>query len=234
MARRPVALVFVHEPDGGSSLVGECLTERGYDVTEHLVTSDMSKPDDAAPFPSIDGADLLVAMGSTRSLTRTHEIGSWIFEELELVRTAHERGTPVLGICFGGQIISEALGGAVEEAPVTEIGWMEVHGPDNPIGPGPWLMWHHDRFEPPPGAEVLAATDDALQLFRIGRSVGTQFHPEVTGALVKAWVEMSDREYFDAHGVDPDELVSTSMAHEEHNRVQCRRLVDWFLDDVVG
>ena len=42
-------------------------------------------------------------MGSIRSLTNTDEIDSWIFDEIAMVQAARQRGTPMLGVCFGGQ-----------------------------------------------------------------------------------------------------------------------------------
>lgn len=234
------ALVLAHEPKGTSALVGKRLRERGYQVHEHVVTPDESRPNDATPFPEVDRYDVLVLMGSVRSLTDTDPIDSWIFEEINLVRSAHQRGTPVLGVCFGGQLLAAALGGQVETAPEPEIGWYEIYAvngsveaastPENPVGSGPWFQWHHDRFTPPPGAETLAANDYANQLFRIGRSVGTQFHPEVTPAHLKGFLKEVPDDYRARYGIDPTEMLKDMARHEKNNAAQCAALVDWFLD----
>lgn len=226
------ALVLMHEPDGPGCRVEERLRQRGFEVDTHLVTTNYAAPNDAAPFPSLDDYDVLVPMGSIRSLTNKDEISNWIDDELQMIRDAHETGMPVLGVCFGGQLIAEALGGSVEVAPVTEIGWYEISdGPDgpNPVGPGPWMEWHHDRFVPPPGAEVLAQTPDAVQLIRIGSTVGTQFHPEVDVAHVKGFLENAPDAYLDEHGVTREQLLADVEQHEAANIEQCHALVDWWL-----
>ncbi len=230
------ALVLAHEPPGTSALVGERLRQRGYDVHEHVVTPDVDRPNDAAPFPDAADYDMLVPMGSIRSLTNTGEIDSWIFDEIEMMRAARARGTPVLGVCFGGQLLAAALGGEVENAPASEIGWRRVFAVDgttNPAGPGPWFQWHYDRFTPSPEAEVLAVNDNAVQLFRLGRCLGTQFHPEVTSAHLAGFLTGFDEQHLNEHGTSSAELRESVRRHEERNARQCFALVDWFLDEVA-
>ena len=234
------ALVLAHEPQGTSALVGQRLAQRGYEVHDHVVTADLDRPNDAASFPDATGYDLLVPMGSVRSLTNTGEIDTWIFDELNMVRAAHARGTPVLGVCFGGQLLAAALGGSVENAPVTEIGWYEIHEPDgsinrsrNPLGPGPWFQWHYDRFTPPPEADVLAVNENAVQLFRLDRCVGTQFHPEVTYDHVRSFLTGTTDEHLAEYGLSKEIVLDGVRRHEERNTRQCFALVDWFLDEVA-
>ena len=240
MSRPRQALVLAHEPGGTSALVGERLAQRGYDVHDHVVTTDLERPNDASPFPDAADYDVLVPMGSIRFLTNTDEIDGWIFEEIDMMRAARQRGTPILGVCFGSQLLAVSFGGSVERAPEPEIGWYEIHEPDgsadgarNPLGPGPWFQWHHDRFNPPPDAEVLAVNDNAVQLFRLGRCVGTQFHPEVNYAHVEGFLSEADDDYLAEYEIDPARILEEMRRHEARNARQCAALVDWFLDDVA-
>lgn len=229
------ALIIAHEPDGPGGQVAVRLAQRGFDIDTHIVTHEYDQPNAATPFPNWDEYHLVAVMGSVRSLTRKAEIDTWIHDELALIRSAHDAGQPVLGVCFGGQLIAEALGGSVELAPVTEIGWHEIDATDdgNPVGPGPWMEWHHDRFTAPPGSTVLATTQQATQLFTIGRTVGTQFHPEVDVAHLKAWLETAEDSYLSEYGQNRDDLLTAMQHNELRNTEQCHRLVDWFLDQVA-
>ena len=231
-ARR--ALILAHETDDTSALVGERLRERGFELTDHLVTADNEQPNRAVPFPDAADYDLIVPMGSVRSLTNKAEISSWIYDEIDLIRNAHDGGTPIFGVCFGGQLLAEALGGSVEVGPITEIGWFEIEGHHNPVGPGPWFEWHHDRFHVPDSATALAHNDAGVQLFRAGQSIGTQFHPEVTVAHVCGFLDGTIRAYLERNRVIADQLLADTEVHAEANAKQCRELVDWFLDEVSG
>ena len=232
------ALLFAHEPEGVGGQIEVQLLKRGYQVDTHVVTLDYEEGDVAAPWPeNWREYDLLVPMGSVRSLTRKDEIASWIHDELDLLREAHEADIAILGVCFGGQLLADALGGSVEPAPVNEIGWFKIDpvgGKENPVGPGPWFQWHHDRFNPPATAEVLAENENATQMFRMGRSVGTQFHPEVDAPHLEGFLSGATDEYLNGEGVYREEMMADIISHTERNTKQCHALVDWFLDEVVA
>ncbi len=224
------ALVIEHDEHGPAEGVGECLVERGYELTVFRVLDDPSSPVDHKPYPDPTDFDVLVVTGSPWSIARPDEIDSWLEREVQMVRTAHHADVPVLGLCFGGQILSMALGGTVSRTDTPEFGWQTIES-DRPdvVAAGPWFEWHYDCFTVPEGAVEVARTAVSPQVFRIGRSVGTQFHPEMTPRLTDLWVGIDGGE-LEAHGVDPDAMVADSMLQAEGNRSRSDALVDWFLD----
>ncbi|MDE0135507.1 MAG: type 1 glutamine amidotransferase [Acidimicrobiaceae bacterium] len=228
------ALVVTHEETSRPGFVGDRLVERGVELHVHVMVPDTSRPADFHPLPS-DHFDVLVVTGSYFSVYED-AIKPWIGTELDLIRRSHDNGTPVLGICFGGQALAAALGGSVDRSPETEIGWYRISAPDGielPISAGPWMEWHHDRFHLPDGAELLASTEICPQLFRIGRSVGTQFHPEISVELASEWLREASDDYLASVGIVREEIVAEVARNEAANRRNCFDLVDWFLDDVA-
>jgi len=100
-----------------------------------------------------------------------------------------ELGVPVLGICYGCQLIAWMAGGKVKTAPVSEYGKVELHAQDSPLFrniPEKSVVWmsHTDYIaKAPEGFEVIATTPDcpcaAMQNVKKG-IYAVQFHPEVT------------------------------------------------------
>ncbi|MEV6193049.1 type 1 glutamine amidotransferase [Streptomyces sp. NPDC051920] len=226
------ALVVQHDHVTEPGLVGARLEERGYDLTVVTLVPEHrhQAPDVAFDFPAAGDWDLIVSLGAPWSVYDRSAVGSWIDGELSLLREADRLGVPVLGVCFGAQALTTALGGRVEPSPRPEIGWVEV-ATDDPslVGPGPWFQWHFDRCVLPPGAKEVARNDVCVQAFRTEHGLGVQFHPEITTAMVRGWIETGGAEQCVRHGVDPGELLARSRAMESVARTNAGRLVDGFL-----
>jgi len=209
-----------HSPSDVPGLLGVLAGESGLDVT-------VRRTDVEGGLPAPDSFDLLVVMGSIESVYDPSV--TWIAPERALVAHSVERGVPVLGICFGGQLLADVLGGTVSRAPRTEIGWGCIDTVDmERIGPGPWLNWHDDAFTCPPGAEALATSEVSLQAFVDGPLTGVQFHPEATRAVVHGWIDDAR----DRDGV-ADEDVARLLAGFDDDGLgpvdQTRALLDGFL-----
>ncbi|MFA9445840.1 type 1 glutamine amidotransferase [Egicoccus sp. AB-alg6-2] len=145
------------------------------------------------PLPSPDTADGWVITGSRHGV---HDTGvPWIGRLVDFVRTADEEAVPVVGICFGHQLLAHAHGGEVRRA---AHGWgVGVHEAEVDA-PAPWmapdrphfrlLVSHQDQVERlPDGAVRLATSRHApVAAFCHRRSLGFQGHPEFVPAYAEA------------------------------------------------
>jgi GMP synthase-like glutamine amidotransferase len=210
-------LVLVHDGEGQEhpeGLLGEWLSERGvpFDVLDAT----------RAPIPALDGVAFVASLGSEESATNTGL--RWVGEEIALLREAVARAVPVLGLCFGGQALSLALGGAVAPAPRPQIGWFELESTSADIPGGPWFHWHYEQFGLAPGARPLAHSDVGLAAFGVGPHLGLQFHPEVTTEVIAFWARSEDA--LARLGVDPETLVADSARRAPQARSSAWALFD--------
>lgn len=230
--RQVRALVIEHDVLSTPDRVGEHLEKRGVTLNPLVVVDDIEDPEVTAVFPQRNGHDLVVLMGAPWSVYDPR-IQGWLGPELELVRDHLAAGTPVLGICFGAQTLSTALGGTVSYSSRPEYGWVTVDSEVEQIARGPWFQFHHDEFTLPGGATELARNESGLQAFRAGRALAVQFHPEMTPELIASWcIAGGDRELMDA-GVDPDQLIEESARQAVETQPALERMLDWWLDDIA-
>ena len=212
--------------------VGEAFADRGFDVQEFLVVPEehFDEPSVTVTFPDPVTFDAVVPMGAPWSVYDRDRIGTWIDDELDFLRRAHQAGVPVLGICFGGQALAAALGGKVIRAGQPEVGWTTVQTsrPDL-VEPGPWFQWHADRWVLPDGVRARARTQAAEQAFVVARSMGVQFHPELTPQMLDGWLGNGGSQHARALGLDPGQLVAETAARSAEARARARRLVAAFL-----
>ena len=218
------ALVIEHDPDVPAGLVDEWLADRAAEVDLWRIATDGRDPDPVA-------YDLIVTLGSEAAAF--DDTVPWIGREQRLLRDAVAADVPMLGICFGSQILARALGGRGLRAERAEIGWMAIESSDPSLVPaGPWLQWHRDTFTPPAGATVLANSPAGPQAYTIGRSLGVQFHPEVTPEIVADWVAGS-RDELDRERVDADRMLADARALDAENRARAIALFDVFVERVA-
>ena len=225
-------LLISHEPEAAPGMIGAMLRERGVDVRTHVVLADPANP--SIDFPKPTQFDAVIAFGSFSNAYAEHS-RPWVAAEIEYITRVMELGVPYLGVCFGGQLLSEALGGSVERAPAghDEIGIVAISdASDLPIPSGPWFTWHEDRILLPEGVEVLASNDNAVHLFRRGNAVGTQFHPEADVELVSQWLRIGP-DHVPAR-TSAAALIADLSDQAEALRRNCEQLIDWFFTDVAG
>lgn len=163
--------------------------------------------------PPVDAPEAVFLSGSSSSV---YDGDAWIGRYSEAIRRWWDRDVPMLGVCFGHQMIAHALGGRVEKNPKGwEVGTQEVEltdaGAADPLFHGfprrfAVMESHQDIVvDPPAGAVVLAGNAKAAnQSFALGDTIRTvQFHPEYTPEHLR-FLLTPRRERLAATGVDVD------------------------------
>lgn len=229
-------LIIQHDHVSPPGPIAERFLDRGFAPDLHLVVPEESfaGPGVSPRFPDPADYDAIVALGAPWSSYDLELIGSWVPAELELLRRADRLGIPVLGICFGGQLLATAHGGSVSRSDRPEIGWATVHSDDEPVVPaGPWFEWHYDRWQLPPEAREIARNENASQAFALRRNLAVQFHPELTSTSLAGWLNNGGAAAARSFGLDPDRLLTQTRERDELTAVRAHRLVDGFLDVVA-
>jgi GMP synthase-like glutamine amidotransferase len=217
------ALVIQHGPLGPPGLLGTWLGERGIDMVVHRAD------ENGAAWPDVRDHEFIAVLGSRFNPSDDEPA---VMQTRAAVEQAIEHDVPVLGLCFGGQMLASALGAPIEDVPDgPELGWctIETAAPAT-VPAGPWLTWHWHRFHPPAGAQVLASSATGTQAFHHGKHLGVQFHPESTIDIVARWAE-ADAERLATLGIpDGRALLEHGRAHAEVAARNARTLFDGFLD----
>lgn len=149
--------------------------------------------------PGPDAAEGWIVTGSRHGAYEDHP---WIPPLEQLIRDIRASGLPMIGVCFGHQIIAQALGGKVEKfAGGWSIGRTEYMLDGEPVAMN---AWHQDQVtELPPDARVLASNDFCENaVLAYGDTVWTvQPHPEFNADFIDGLIQSRGR------GVVPDALL---------------------------
>jgi GMP synthase-like glutamine amidotransferase len=162
----------------------------------------------------------------------------WIARERVWIRELHAAGVPVLGICFGGQQLSKALGGTVSRGAYSEFGWTDIQplaGHEALLGEGPWFSFHDDVFTVPDGATELARSPLCPQAFRLGRSLAVQFHPEFSIGMQPGWLKERQRQLDSRDGgvLDAESVIAQTERYGSMAQAAAYRLFDGFVRTAV-
>ena len=157
----------------------------------------------------------------------------------QLIRVCLEQGIPYLGICLGGQLLAAASGSPVVPCRWEELGTLQVtltqKGETDPLfagisSPFGTFQWHHDSFDLPAEATLLASSPACPhQAFRLGSNAwGLQFHPEVTEQIIRAWAAWDP-----ATACRTEELVTDFQAQQPAYLRTAEHLLKNFLQTAV-
>ena len=171
-----------------------------------------------ARLPQPGDCEALIVTGSPAFVTDREP---WSESTAAFLHLAHEQHIPILGICYGHQLLAHCLGGQVGYHPQgREIGTVSLtlseSALDDPLflglpGQFPVQVSHSQTvLQLPAGAELLASNDfEPHHAFRVGNTTwGVQFHPEFSERVVKAYIN-ERRDQLLAEQLQPDTLLRT-------------------------
>ncbi len=178
------------DPQVPPGLLAELLNEWG--VPFRLI-----RAHDKEPLPEPGEAAAVIVLGGAMGASDDEQY-PFLREIKGMIRGCVTRNIPFLGICLGGQLLSEVLGTTVATGSRGEKGLCQVSlsslGAADPLfrGISPHFLayqWHNDSFDLPAGCRLLASSEICpAQAICHGEVVyGVQFHPEVTAAIVASW-----------------------------------------------
>lgn len=218
------ALILQHEQPAPPGLILGWLDERGAEVEVLRIDEETRTPDPR-------DYQLVISLGS--DFPAYDDSVPFIRRETQLMLAAAQADVPMLGVCFGAQLLAKVMGGRSLRAERSEIGWLQVRTSVPELVPeGPWFEWHHDTFTLPPAATLIAETEVGPQAYVIGRSLGLQFHLEVTPQIVEGWVRGARHE-LDAAGVDPEAMLAETRRRMPETRRATERLLNRYLDGIA-
>jgi GMP synthase-like glutamine amidotransferase len=230
------ALLIQHDHICTPGFVGERLLDRGFELVVHQVVREdrFLSPNVEIEFPDPTDFDAIIPMGAPWSVYDHEAIGTWVPAELTMLRDAHQHEVPVLGICFGGQMLAAAHGGSVARSAAPEIGWVNVDSDDESLVPsGTWFQWHYDQWQLPIHAQEVARNANSSQAFVLGRNLAVQFHPEMTSEILTSWIATGGAAEVDQFGMELETLVRQTAESDVSNRERAHRLVDQFLARLI-
>ena len=216
-------LALTHGPSVGPGVFADAVRTDGHELVERQV------PVDGLP---TDDADAIVVLGGAMHPDEEERHG-WLRPELQYLEQQLGRGTPMLGVCLGSQLIARAAGARVYRADAPEVGWLPVEltaaAEADPVAsslPARFeaFQWHHYTHDLPDEAVELARSSICTQAWRLGSAWGVQFHPEVRAQQVEAWLAEDPDDVSDPPGL----RAATRERIEDWNDLG-RRLCSAFL-----
>jgi GMP synthase (glutamine-hydrolysing) len=239
MNTKPTILVVVHDIDDHLNEMANPIAEAGILMDTWDVQNDSVGRPDLEKLEQYSG---VISLGAHAGVLE-EEKHPWMSHERKIMQWALETETPLLGLCFGSQLLASAAGGRIYKAETGEFAWTKVNmlpeaAHDPVLGvlgeTADAFQFHYDSFDLPKDAVLLGESDGTIEAFRVGSSAwATQFHPEVGLSQQLAWLS-TYRGAFLREGIDIDEQIAKSHELAASYRKQAWALSEAFAQQVLN
>lgn len=239
MKIQPKILVVVHDIDDHLNEMANPIAEAGILMDTWDVQNDSVGKPDLANLEQYSG---IISMGAHAGVLEESK-HAWMSHERKIMQWALDTETPLLGLCFGSQLLASAAGGRIYKAETGEFAWTKVDmlpeaANDPVIGTlGETVdafQFHYDNIELPKNAVLLGESNGTIEAFRVGSSAwATQFHPEVGLSQQLAWLS-TYRGAFIREGIDINEQIAKSHELAASYRKQAWDLSEAFAKQVLA
>lgn len=239
MKTQPKILVVVHDIDDHLNEMANPIAEAGILMdTWDVLNDSVGKPD----LDNLEQYSGIISMGAHAGVLEEDK-HAWMSHERKIMQWALDTETPLLGLCFGSQLLASAAGGRIFKAETGEFAWTKVDmlpeaANDPVIGTlGETVdafQFHYDNIELPKNAVLLGESNGTIEAFRVGSSAwATQFHPEVGLSQQLAWLS-TYRGAFIREGIDINEQIAKSHELAASYRKQAWDLSEAFAKQVLA
>ena len=239
MKTQPKILVVVHDIDDHLNEMANPIAEAGILMdTWDVLNDSVGKPD----LDNLEQYSGIISMGAHAGVLEEDK-HAWMSHERKIMQWALDTETPLLGLCFGSQLLASAAGGRIYKAETGEFAWTKVDmlpeaANDPVIGTlGETVdafQFHYDNIELPKNAVLLGESNGTIEAFRVGSSAwATQFHPEVGLSQQLAWLS-TYRGAFIREGIDINEQIAKSHELAASYRKQAWDLSEAFAKQVLA
>jgi GMP synthase (glutamine-hydrolysing) len=228
-------LVIQHNLDDHLNELAAPLIEAGLEIDTWDVEN---SPPPTTPLAEYDG---LISLGAIAGVLEEDE-HAWMPIERKLFNQALDLEMPLLGICFGSQLLASAAGAEVYKTPTPEVGWTKVEmlpeATGDPImgalGKNPDVFhFHYDTFTMPEGSKLYGTTNGINQAFKVGpKAWGMQFHIEVGLAAMHSWFATYPRA-FEKLGVSVEQQKEVTLKNWRAYRERSIAVGEAFAKEVL-
>lgn len=208
-------------------------------LRRHSLTYTHFFKDDA--LPPLEQFEMLAIMGGSMNIYE-HDEYPWLAAKKAFIRRAIDAGKKIVGVCLGGQLLADVLGGQVTANAHKEIGWHIVKQTPNALQtkgfsalPREMLVfqWHGDTFSIPPGAVHLASSEVCQnQAFQYGDTIlALQFHMEYSEESIEKMLKHCSHELIEAPCIQTPEQIRAGYNNIPRNTAWLDTLLDEFINN---